>query len=223
MSFRRYALYYLPPPGPLADFGARWLGWDTLSGQDRAQFDLKGLASITATPRKYGFHGTIKPPFVLAPGTDAHQLRQAVASFAAQNPPCHCDGLALKSLGQFLALVPTGDQTALAQFAAKAVTSLDRFRAPADQGELARRRAAGLTPQQDEMLLRWGYPYVLSEFRFHLTLSGKLPAADLPQWHAHAKTHLPTLPMPFALNDIALAGAQPDGRFRLIERFALSG
>jgi hypothetical protein len=25
MSFRRHAIYYTPPPGPLADFGAAWL------------------------------------------------------------------------------------------------------------------------------------------------------------------------------------------------------
>ena len=28
MSFGRYAVFVTPPPGPLADFGAAWLGWD---------------------------------------------------------------------------------------------------------------------------------------------------------------------------------------------------
>ena len=32
---------------------------------------------------------------------------------------------------------------------------------PPSEAELARRRAAGLTPRQDELLMRWGYPYVL--------------------------------------------------------------
>jgi hypothetical protein len=28
MSYARFAIYYVPPEGPLADFGAKWLGWD---------------------------------------------------------------------------------------------------------------------------------------------------------------------------------------------------
>ena len=40
--------------------------------------------------------------------------------------------------------------------------------------ELARRRAGGLTPRQDELLQRWGYPFVLEEFRFHMSLTGPL-------------------------------------------------
>ena len=33
----------------------------------------------------------------------------------------------------------------------------------------------GLSPRQDELLKRWGYPYVLEEWRFHLTLTGRMP------------------------------------------------
>jgi 2'-5' RNA ligase len=34
-----------------------------------------------------------------------------------------------------------------------------------------------LTPRQREYLDRWGYPYVMEEFRFHMTLTGRLDAA----------------------------------------------
>ncbi len=41
--------------------------------------------------------------------------------------------------------------------------------------ELQRRRAANLTPRQEFLLMHWGYPYVLDEFRFHMTLTRRLP------------------------------------------------
>ena len=31
-----------------------------------------------------------------------------------------------------------------------------------------------MTPRQVEYLDRWGYPYVMEEFRFHMTLTGRL-------------------------------------------------
>lgn len=67
MQFRRYGLYYTPRPGALAEFGAAWLGWDPVAGQSMAHPAIDGLprdiSEITASPRKYGLHGTIKPPF----------------------------------------------------------------------------------------------------------------------------------------------------------------
>ena len=54
--FARYAVYYTPEPGPLADFGAAWLGWDIATGAEVAHPDLPGLprpvTELTATPRK---------------------------------------------------------------------------------------------------------------------------------------------------------------------------
>ena len=54
--------------------------------------------------------------------------------------------------------------------------ALEPYRAAPSEGELARRRMAGLSPRQDALLTRWGYPYVFDEFRFHMTLTG--PVAD---------------------------------------------
>ena len=59
MSYARYAIYFVPSEGPLATFGATWLGWDVVAGRDVPQFDLAGLRDITVKPRKYGFHGTL--------------------------------------------------------------------------------------------------------------------------------------------------------------------
>ncbi len=52
MEFARFAIYYMPPPGALADFGAAWLGCDVAQGRAVAQRDVPGVAEITKTPRK---------------------------------------------------------------------------------------------------------------------------------------------------------------------------
>ena len=55
------------------------------------------------------------------------------------------------------------------------VREVDAFREPLTKEELAIRRSKGLTPSQDKNLIKWGYPYVFSEFRFHMTLTAKIP------------------------------------------------
>ena len=47
--------------------------------------------------------------------------------------------------------------------------------------ELARRNPASLTPRQRELLKTWGYPYVLDEFRFHLTLTDRVGDERRPE------------------------------------------
>jgi hypothetical protein len=54
------------------------------------------------------------------------------------------------------------------------VTQLNQFAEPLAQDELRRRRSAGLSAYEDALLMRWGYPYVLDRFRFHLSLTGSL-------------------------------------------------
>lgn len=227
MKFNRYAIYYTAPQGPLADFGASWLGWDLATGREVPHQTLPDLsqqevAEITQTPRKYGFHGTIKPPFRLADGYDAQDLMQAFQSAAHQVDTVTLDGLKLEQIGRFLALVVDGDQSALAGLAGHMVATLDPFRAPASDEELARRRAAGLTPRQDEMLMKWGYPYVFDDFKFHLTLSGKLDPDRAAQIRDQLVPLLaPILPRPFTVSDLTLVGEDTDGRFHEISRIGL--
>ena len=101
---------------------------------------------------------------------------------------------------------------------------LDRFRAPPPSEETARRRTAGLSGVQEANLARWGYPFVMEEFRFHITLSGRLkqPALEAAE-HALRTALDPILPRPFPVTDIALVGEGDAGRFHLIHRFALRG
>lgn len=222
----RYAVYYLPPAGGgLSAFGAAWLGWDVDRACPVPHPDL-GLpaATMTETPRKYGFHATLKPPFRLAGGTDRAGLDAALAGLAASLAPIGLEGLAINSLGGFLALTPVGDTAALDAAAARIVTDLDRFRAPAGPEELARRRATGLTEPQERNLAQWGYPHVLDEFRFHMTLTGRLPEPEAEAALPILERALaPILAGPKTLSEVALVGERPDGRFETLHRYALSG
>lgn len=223
MTYTRFAIYDAPINDALASFGATWLGWDVRTGQVACQADMPGLDDITMTPRKYGFHGTLKPPFRLADGRSTQDLQTAVAKLAGTCAPAHCGELTLTTLGGFLALTPTGDLTGLERVASACVRDLDTFRAPASEAELARRRSAGLSARQEALMLDWGYPYVMEEFRFHLTLSGRLSQADRTAWMNTARTHLPPLADRYELGSIALCGERPDRRFELIQRYTLTG
>lgn len=226
MTFTRYAIYYAPcADAAWSKWATSWLGWDIVAGREVAHPSAGALdvATITATPRKYGLHATLKPPMRLADGHDESALRGACEALAARLPPVQLEGLQVERLGRFLALRPIGDVGALNALAAACVTELDGFRAPAPDAEIAKRRAGGLSAEQDAHLLQWGYPYVLDQFRFHITLTGKLPKRELPAVEAYlAEALVPLLPQPFVINDLALMGEAEDGRFYLIQRYALS-
>ena len=178
----RFAVYFAPPEdSALGRFGADWLGWDAATGRARAGPELPGLprprAELTEVPRRYGFHATLKAPFRLADGRDAAGLDAALAALAAGRAAFELPRLALTALGAFLALAPAAASAPLAGIAAACVTELDGFRAPLTEADIAR-RAAGLDGVEAAHLRRWGYPYVLDRFRFHLTLTGPLAPAD---------------------------------------------
>ncbi len=228
-EYSRYAIYHAPAANSaLARFGAAWLGWDAEAGTTVAHPHLPGLPrpaeELTAIPRKYGFHGTLKPPFRLATGTDRGELHLAVAELARRQRPVRLEGLQLARLGRFLALVPMGDTAGLAQLAERCVSDLDAFRAPPTRGELERRRRAGLSARQEALLAQWGYPYVQEEFRFHLTLTGSFDAAVLDAVEpVLAEAVAPLLPRPFEIGEICLFGEAPSGMFHILHRYALAG
>lgn len=228
MKFTRFAIFYTPEPGALADFGAAWLGWDAARGTSCPHPELPGLpvpaSVLTRIPRKYGLHGTIKPPFRLADGTDADGLTTALSAFCAEQAPVCLDRLTLSRIGRFLALTPVGDTAALASLAAATVAAVDHFRAPPTPQELTRRRASRLTCRQEALLLRWGYPYVMEEFRFHLTLTGPLDKDALSATQAAlAQPLAKILTGPVWIRDLTLLGEAEDGRFHHVTRSALSG
>ncbi len=224
---KRFAVYYAPRPGAFADRTARWLGWDPVLGQALPQPELPGIAdpaAITVEPRRYGFHGTIRAPFRLAEGLDADQLRDSVARLAARLAPVSCTGLALETLHGFLVLTPQGCEAALLELGAQVVEETNPLRAPLTEAEIARRQPQRLSPRQRELLDRWGYPFVMEEFRFHLTLTDRLPADQVGPVATALKAHFtPVLPQPFVIEDLCLFGEDASGRFHLLHRYALTG
>lgn len=226
--YSRFAVYTAPRAGRLAAFGAAWLGWDAATGRTVAHpevADLPGpVQALTAAPRKYGLHGTLKPPFRLAEGSDRAMLDADLAVLAARCAPVALDGLALRPLGRFVALVPEGPTDGLAALAATVVRGLDQHRAAATPDELARRRAGGLTPAEADNLQRWGYPYVMDAFRFHMTLTGPLPPEALTATvRALDPVFAPLLPRPYGIDDLCLFGEDRAGMLHLLRRFALTG
>ena len=228
MNFSRYAVYFTLPDGPLDQFCAAWLGWNAKTAErlDPPMVDDLPMPphDITATPRKYGFHGTIKPPFRLAEAQSFDALRDAVSDLCASAAPVALDGFELARLGGFLALVPDGDATGLANLAARVVQELDDFRAPLNEAELAKRRNRPLTPAQEAYLDAWGYPYVLEEFRFHMTLSGSLDIQQAEEVRAALMKPLaPLLPRPVQIDALTLCGEDTNGMFHELHRYTLTG
>lgn len=227
----RFALYAAPATDhPLHDIAARWLGWDPETGAQYPAEPAAGLSAgriseLTADPRKYGFHGTLKPPFHLADGCDEGQLIMALETFAATRQPPRL-ALTPAALGSFLALRPAIPSAELDALAADCIRDFDRFRAPPSEQELARRRAAGLSERQEQYLLQWGYPYVLEEFRMHFTLTGRISDEAARGRLLEHLTELtaPALRKDFTLEDVCLfVQGEPSANFRIAGRYRLGG
>jgi putative phosphonate metabolism protein len=180
----RYALYFAPAAdSALARLGANWLGRDSVTGEPLQQPSIAGfsaprLEEITADARCYGFHATLKPPFALAPGCSAAQLEQEIAAFALRQATIGGLSLEVGSLGGFLALMLTEDSSEVRNLAAACVREFDSFRLPPSEEELRRRQQHPLSDLEDALLRRWGYPYVMEAFRFHMTLTSRLSETD---------------------------------------------
>lgn len=218
--FSRYAIYFVPD-GAWGDMGAQWLGWDSRTGEEvSAGSDLQSM--VTDRPRKYGFHATIKPPFRLADGKTAAELSDATRALCGTLRPFELESLQLSQIGKFFALIAPMEQPALRTVADSAVRDLDSFRAPLSEADLVRRRAAGLSERQEALLQDWGYPYVMEEFKFHLTLSGPV-AAQPGVRNLVAEAVVEALEMPLWFDGLCLLGEAEDGRFTVIERFAFEG
>jgi putative phosphonate metabolism protein len=227
----RAAIYFTPPRDcGLAAFAASWLGRDVAADRDVPRRVLAGVdperqTAITSSPRRYGFHATMKAPFDLAAGCGLDDIRHALANFVAGRPTIEGPPLALTDLYGFLALTLSAPSPAIDRLAGDCVEAFERFRAPLSDQDIARRREADLSPAQDELLAHWGYPYVFDEFRFHMTLTERLDDAERRQVQAALAPHVaPFCAAPLVIDGLSLvAQADRASPFAVIERFAVQG
>ncbi|MDP9838495.1 putative phosphonate metabolism protein [Neorhizobium huautlense] len=186
----RYAIYFTPSKDDaLTQAASLWLGRDAYEGRDLSAPADTGLAedewrTITADPRRYAFHATLKAPFSLADGKDEASLVAAVDAFAAQTEAFDIPELVVAGLGPFFALVPGEPNPILQDFAGSIVEHFEPFRAPLSDADIARRKPEKLSEAQRNYLHEFGYPYVMEEFRFHMTLTGPVPEERREAMHA---------------------------------------
>jgi putative phosphonate metabolism protein len=180
VTIPRYAIYYAPAPdSDLERFGSHLLGYDAQSGEPlpfpaEITRHFADWPDLTRSPRKYGFHATLKAPIVLKSGKTEADLLAACESFAAKNRSTPVIKPVVSALDGFIAIVPEQPSVELERLAADCTTEFDQFRAPLTPEDRDRRNPSVLTLRQREHLDLWGYPYVMEDFRFHMTLTGHL-------------------------------------------------
>lgn len=220
----RHAIYICPAQGSdLMRLAGRWLGRNVFKDRPREQPPVGNIAALTASPRRYGFHGTVVAPFRMAPERSVDELRTAIGTFCGREAPFQLP-LQVGRLGPFFALVPTEPSAALNALANRAVEHFHPFRAAPTPDEVARREPERLTERQRAMLERWHYPYVFDEFRFHMTLTGPVPEGERPRVEAALHEHFSdVLAEPFIVDALARYVERRAGEdFRVAERFAFA-
>lgn len=230
-GFPRYAIYFAAgSSSALSRFGAELLGYDAYTGEE-VSFPREALDAapdwreVTADPRKYGFHGTLKAPMALVPGKSEAELTAACAAFAGKARPIPMIRPVVDSISGFIAVIPAEPVGALQELAADCVRDFDSFRPALSAEDRARRKPEQLSERQQGYLDRWGYPYVMEEFRFHMTLTGRLDAGRRGPILEMLRTRFAALGLEtLAIDRIALF-RQDDAkaRFRIIGEWTLAG
>jgi putative phosphonate metabolism protein len=229
-SFPRYAIYYAPEHGGDLDrFGTELLGYDAWTGNDAAfAADIVRLVpdwpELTRDPRKYGLHATLKAPMSLAPGRSEAELLAACGTFAGKARTIPVVRPVVDAISGFIAVVPAQASAELTRLAADCVIELDSFRAPLTPEDRARRKPSALTERQRSYLDRWGYPHVMEEFGFHMTLTGRLAAERLEPVLAMLRDRFSARgPETLCIDCIALFRQDnANCRFRVLQDWALA-
>ncbi|MFB6418170.1 MULTISPECIES: DUF1045 domain-containing protein [Bradyrhizobium] len=229
-GFPRYAIYFAAGADhALSRFGAELLGYDAYTGNE-LPFPREALEvapdwrDVSADPRKYGFHATLKAPMALAPGKTDAELMAACATFAGKPRPLPVIRPVVDAISGFIAVIPAEPVEALQALAADCVREFDSFRAALSAEDRARRRPEKLSELQRDHLDRWGYPYVMEEFRFHMTLTGRLDAERRGPILEMLRARFAALRLGMLAIDRLALFEQDDARarFRIIGEWALA-
>ncbi|TDK39116.1 DUF1045 domain-containing protein [Rhizobium deserti] len=207
----RYAIHFTPPAhDPLALAAAQWLGRNAFSGEAVEPPAIRGIglhdiAYHTAVPRRYGFQATLKAPFRLPADVSEAMLLRHLMRFAGAHDPFELPHLEVVRLGNFFGLAPAVPCETMRFLAASVVQEFDAFRAPLSEAELERCDPDSLSATQFANLHRWGHPYVMEEFRFHMALTGPLSTTEMPLFEKTLREYFaPYLRHPIEIANLAL-------------------
>ena len=176
----RVAIYAAPAIDDLWwDRGSEWLGRCAFRNCALPQPHVEGVhpytfSNLTSEPRRYGWHATLKAPMRLLSDIRLETLRNALTDTCRGHRVIELADMQVTRLGGFLALCPKQPPEALQALADDCVRRLQPLAAPLSNQEMARRRQRSLTPEEDALMVTWGYPWVLHRFRFHFSLTGSL-------------------------------------------------
>lgn len=215
----RVAIYYAPEPhDPLWALGCSWLGYDAGIGLPATQPDVAGLTTLCSTPRRYDFHATLKAPITLTGSLDAFE--SDVAELARHFSPIPLPTLQVREIHGFAALTLTHTTDEIQRLAEACVIQLDHHRLP-EPPTIQARRTSRLSPGERVCLERWGYPFVLEHWQFHMTLCNR--GQSHPGLLAAATTHFgAALQLPRRIESLAICiEDHPEALFRISKRIPL--
>jgi len=228
---QRYGIYFAPATtSELWALATAWLGRDALT-EAAVEADIGDLAfarrfAITISARRYGFHATLKAPMALDAKLEGKDLDRAMKAWAETVAPIDIGPIVLRPIEGFLALVPDVQSQALTDFVQRIVADFDGFRAPVSEADRAKRIAASkLTPRQIELLDQFGYPYVMEQFLFHMTLTDRLKPEDQAEVAAAAaQWFAPVAGKDLLLDRLVLFHeAEPGAPFKRLRDYPLGG
>lgn len=159
----------------------------------------------------------------LPPGRSPQALCAALARRLREMQAFVLPPLRVGVLGRFVALLLPHTPPPLQTLADVCICEFDDWRRAMPAAELAR-RSTGLNIDQLAALQRWGYPFVLSQWTFHVTLSNLIDdAVARTALQLQAEVHFAAaLTVPATVRSVCVFEEPAPGQpFRLLTRIPL--
>ena len=225
----RCGIYFCPSQSvPLYGQGSQWLGRDATTGATLEpylpdQIRHEDWLRVTDSPRRYGFHATLKPPFRLADNATLEDMRAELGDFARNHGSFCAPPLAVGALGRFLALILSAPSEEFSNLADGIVRHFDRFRAPATEQEIALRMRGSHSPSERSHILQWGYPYVFDSWKFHMSLTSSMHTKSLSLFEPYLRSRFASAcEHPLLVDSVCIFHEpNPGGQFHLLDRVCL--
>lgn len=215
--YTRFAISCVPEPGSdLAVLGKHWLGWDVDTGTETALLKIDKLPrsplALTGRVRRYGFQAPLIAPFRLARGHSPLDLHHSARALAENFSPIQVQALRMARRRTGLSLVPLDDTEELQRLATTVQGVFEEFSEPNLQGQTKSPKVIPHPSAQD------------SPFELQFRITDAVPAAEMAAVFAILRPIMePNLPRPFVIRSLSLLGEDPNGWFRLVQRYPLGG